>query len=248
MATAIPRRELRRTRGGPFGNGGTAMRAGANTAMIHTAIILSWLCLCFSTARGQATDGDRPLGRVALAVAGDNEESAFHGASVPGPGKRIVAYAEASFPCVMLVAAFTTKDRKLPHGWRPAMVLLTEWKEKELPDPSLPWTWPASAEPFEFYVLFLNTTARETQEIADAVSLLYKPGSDERVLQLQTARLRELIDRLVADRAPSRGAPPQESVGAVFRNGTFPWRDFHRSANFSATRPGIIIYSWPTRR
>jgi hypothetical protein len=206
--------------------------------------MLFWLSFCFS-GRGDTTDGNRPLGRVTLAVAGEKEESAFHGGSAPGPGKRIVVYAEASSPCVMLVAAFTTKDRKLAHGWRPAIVQLTEWREKEFH----PWTWSTAAEPFEFYVLFLNSTAHEVPDIARLISLLDKPDIEPRLLQLQTSKLRELIDQLIADRAPSLGGPPEEkSVTGVFRNGTFPWRDFHRSANFSAARSGFIIYSWPTRR
>jgi hypothetical protein len=247
MAVAIPRPKLRRSTAHPFDNRGMAIRTGANTAMIHTAIILFWLSFCFP-ASGETTDENRPLGRVALAVVGENEESAFHGDSVPGPGKHIVAYAEASSPCFMLVAAFTTKEGKLPYGWRPAIVQLPEWSERELPDPSMAWTWPAAAEPFEFYVLFLSSTAHEMLDILRLVSLLNEPDNEPRLLQLQTSKLRELIDQLIADRAPSLGAPPQKDVTAVFRNGTFPWRDFHRSANFSAARPGIIIYSWPTRR
>jgi hypothetical protein len=240
--------KFRRITGGPLNHRGKTGREGPNTAMIHTAIIVFWLSLRLSGS-GETTDGNRPLGRVALAVAGENEESAFHGGSAPGPGKRIVVYAEASSPCVMLVAAFTTKDRKLAHGWRPAIVQLAEWSEKELPEPPVTWPWPAAPEPFEFYVLFLNSTTHEMPDIARLVSLLDKPDIEARLLQLQTSKLRELIDQLIADRAPSLGGPREEkNITGIFRNGTFPWRDFHRSANFSAARPGIIVYSWPTRR
>jgi hypothetical protein len=32
-------------------------------------------------------------------------------------------------------------------------------------------------------------------------------------------------------------------VGGVFRGAAFPWRQFARSANFSAERPGVLVLS-----
>jgi hypothetical protein len=67
---------------------------------------------------------------------------------------------------------------------------------------------------------------------------------DDRVLALQTGKLKELIGRIAADKSNSNQAPVSEpEVGGVFRGAAFPWRQFAQKVNFSADRPGVLVLS-----
>jgi hypothetical protein len=73
---------------------------------------------------------------------------------------------------------------------------------------------------------------------------MQNPKVDDRVLALQTGKLKELIGRIASDKEKSNQAPVSEpEIGGVFRGAAFPWRQFARSVNFSASRPGVLVLS-----
>ena len=73
---------------------------------------------------------------------------------------------------------------------------------------------------------------------------MQNPKVDDRVLALQTGKLKELIGRIAADKNNANQGPASEpEVGGVFRGAAFPWRQFARAANFASDRPGVVIFS-----
>jgi hypothetical protein len=73
---------------------------------------------------------------------------------------------------------------------------------------------------------------------------MQNPKVDDRVLTMQTGKLKELIGRIASDKDKVNQAPASEpEVGGVFRGTAFPWRQFAQSVNFSADRPGVVIIS-----
>jgi hypothetical protein len=73
---------------------------------------------------------------------------------------------------------------------------------------------------------------------------MQNPKVDDRVLAMQTTKLKELMGRLVTDKDKANKGPASEpEVGGVFRGTAFPWRQFAKSVNFSADRPGVLVLS-----
>jgi hypothetical protein len=71
---------------------------------------------------------------------------------------------------------------------------------------------------------------------------MQNPKVDDRVLALQTGKLKELIGRITSGREKLNPGPASEpEVGGVFRGTAFPWRQFAQGANFAADRPGVLI-------
>ena len=194
-----------------------------------------------------AVDEERPHGRVCLSVfepGPPEKEEAFQASAPTGAGKLVRAYVDASDKCSVLVAAIT-KDGKLVNGWRPQLAEApAEYEEILLPTAPVKWEWTTSSVPFDFYVLFL---APDSKEIADAkklVDAMQNPKTDDRVLALQTGKLKELIGRIAADKSNANQGPASEpEVGGVFRGAAFPWRQFARAANFAPDHPGVVIFS-----
>jgi hypothetical protein len=192
-------------------------------------------------------DEEKPHGRVCLSLfepGPPEKEEAFQTSAAPGPGKIVRAYVDASDKCSVLIAAIT-KDGKLASGWRPQLSEVPgEYEEILLPTAPVKWDWATASAPFDFYVLFLTPGSREIDEAKKLVDAMQNPKVDERVLALQTGKLKELIGRIAADKNSSNQAPASEpEVGGVFRGAAFPWRQFARAANFSAERPGVVIVS-----
>ena len=67
---------------------------------------------------------------------------------------------------------------------------------------------------------------------------------DGGILKLQAGKLRELIGRLNFDKAAAEHAPKASSeVAGVMRMVVgFEWRDSARAVNFSAGKPGVLIF------
>lgn len=193
-----------------------------------------------------AVDEEKPHGRVCLSVfepGPPEKEEAFQISATPGPGKIVRAYVDASDKCSVLVAAIT-KDGKLANGWRPQLSELPgDFEEILLPNAPVKWDLATASVPFDFYVLFLAPGSKEIDEAKKLVDAMQNPKVDERVLALQTGKLKQLIGRLASDKTANQGPASEPEVGGVFRGAAFPWRQFARAANFSPDRPGVVILS-----
>src|SRR6476659_8679640 len=191
-------------------------------------------------------DEDKPHGRVCLSLfepGPPEKEEAFQVSAPAGAGKIVRAYVDASEKCSVLVVAIT-KDGKLANGWRPQLSEVPgEFEEILLPKAPVKWDWTTSSVPFDFYVLFLAPGSKEIDEAKKLVDAMQNPKVDDRVLALQTGKLKELIGRIAADKNTNQAPASEPEVGGVFRGAAFPWRQFARVANFAPDRPGIVILS-----
>lgn len=191
-------------------------------------------------------DEDKPHGRVCVSLfepGPPEKEEAFQISATPGAGKTVRAYVDASDKCSVLVAAIT-KDGKLANGWRPQLSEVpAEFEEILLPQAPVKWDWATSSVPFDFYVLFLSPDSKEIAEAKKLVDAMQNPKIDDRVLALQTGKLKELIGRIAADKNTNQAPASEPEVGGVFRGAAFPWRQFARAANFAPDRPGVVILS-----
>ena len=194
-----------------------------------------------------AVDEEKPHGRVCLSLfepGPPEKEEAFQISAPPGAGKIVRAYVDASDKCSVLVAAIT-KDGKLADSWRPQLSEVpAEYEEILLPTAPVKWDWTTTSAPFDFYVLFLAPGAKEIDEAKKLVDAMQNPKVDDRVLALQTGKLKELIGRIAADKSNANQGPLSDpEIGGVFRGSAFPWRQFARAANFAPDRPGVVILS-----
>lgn len=203
--------------------------------------------LAAATIATSAVDEDKPYGRVCVSVyepGPPEKEEPFQASVAPGPGKTIHAYVDASEKCTVLIAALT-KDGKLAGGWRPQLSeVADEFEEMVLPKAPVKWDWSAASGPFDFYILFLPSGSKEIDEAKKLVEAMQNPKADERVLALQTGKLKELIGRITSEKEKVNQAPVSEpEVGGVFRGAAFPWRQFAQGINFAADRPGVLVLS-----
>jgi hypothetical protein len=194
-----------------------------------------------------AVDEDKPHGRVCVSLfepGPPEKEELFQVSSPPGSGRTVRAYVDASEKCTVLVAALT-KDGKLANGWRPQLSEVPgDFEEILLPKAPVKWDWSGASGPFDFYVLFLTADSKEIAEAKKLVDAMQNPKVDERVLALQTGKLKELIGRITSAQEKVNPAPASEpEVGGVFRGTAFPWRQFAQGANFAADRPGVLVLS-----
>ena len=205
------------------------------------------LLVAIGASAANAVDEEKPNGRVCLSLfepGPPEKEEVFQISAPAGAGKIVRAYIDASEKCTVLVAAIT-KDGKLANGWRPQLSEVPgEFEEILLPKTPVKWEWTTSSVPFDFYVLFLAPDSKDIAEAKKLVDAMQNSKVDDRVLALQTGKLKELIGRIAADKSNSnQGAASEPEVGGVFRGAAFPWRQFARAANFAPDRPGVVILS-----
>ena len=113
-----------------------------------------------------------------------------------------------------------------------------------MPKAPVKWDWSAASGPFDFYVVFLASGSKETEEAKKLVDAMQNSKVDERVLALQTGKLKELLGRITSEKEKINQAPVSEpEVGGVFRGTAFPWRQFAQGINFAADRPGVLVLS-----
>ena len=208
--------------------------------------LLLGLATASSAVAAGAIDEDKPHGRVCLSVyepGPPEKEEAFQISAPAGAGKLVRAYIDASDKCSVLVAALT-KDGKLVNGWRPQLSEVpAEFEEIRLPKSPVKWDWTTSSVPFDFYVLFLEPGSKEIDEAKKLIEAMQN-SKDDRILAMQTGKLKELIGKLASDKDRTNKAPVSEpEVGGVFRGAAFPWRQFAQKVNFSADRPGVLVLS-----
>jgi hypothetical protein len=192
-------------------------------------------------------DEDKPHGRVCVSLfepGPPEKEEPFQKSSPPGPGKTVRAYVDASEKCSVLMAAIT-KDGKLVNGWRPQLSEVPEdFEEILLPKAPVKWDWSAATGPFDFFVLFLAPGSKEIEEAKKLVEAMQSPKVEDRVLVMQTGKLKELIGRITSEQGKVNQAPVSEpEVGGVFRGAAFPWRQYAQGINFAADKPGVLILS-----
>jgi hypothetical protein len=191
-------------------------------------------------------DEEKPHGRFCLSLyepGPPEKEEAFQISAPAGAGKLVRAYVDASDKCNVLVAAIT-KDGKLANGWRPQLSEVPgEFEEILLPQSPVKWEWTSSSAPFDLYVLFLAPDSKETAEAKKLIDAMLN-SKDDRILAMQTGKLKELIGKLASDKDRTNKAPVSEpEVGGVFRGAAFPWRQFAQKVNFSVDRPGVLVLS-----
>ncbi len=200
-----------------------------------------------SVFAADAVDEEKPHGRVCLSIfepGPPEKEEAFTLSAPPAPGKTVRAYVDSSDKCSVLVVALT-KDGKLVNGWRPQLSEVPpENEEILLPNAPVKWDWATASGPFDLYAVFLDPASKEIDEARKLIEAMQNPKVDDRVLAMQTTKLKELLGRLASDKDKTSRAPVSEpEVGGVFRGAAFPWRQFARAVNFSADKPGVLVLS-----
>jgi hypothetical protein len=193
-------------------------------------------------------EAPKPYGNVCLSVRDETvpKEVVFSPEVKPGPGKSILVHAVASAPCDLLVVAFNERDGQLAYGWRPQFAELDEeWEEIKLPQKGFLWHWETTAEPFEFYVLFLSTGSPVAPEIKRLVAAMQAPTEEQSILKLQTNRLHELISRAAGDTDPSKhqAASTVTEVHGITRGANdFLWRGFASKVHFDDRDSGLLVF------
>ena len=217
--------------------------------MTKSLYLLIAVAAVFDLHDARAADEEKPQGRVCIAVVDgpSGKEEALKAATTYRPGSTVRAHVDASDKCTVLIAALT-KDGKLANGWRPQLSdLAAEFEDVELPKAPVTWNWVAASVPFDLYVLFLPSTSKEVDEAKKLVAAMQAPKMDERLLTMQTNKLRELIGRITSEKEKVNQAPMTDpEVGGVFRgagDAAFPWRQFAQSINFADDRPGVLVLS-----
>lgn len=209
--------------------------------------LFSGLIAVTSLFAADAVDEEKPHGRVCLSLyepGPPEKEEAFQLSAPAAAGKTVRAYIDASDKCQVLVAAIT-KDGKLVNGWRPQLSEVpAENEEILLPKAPTKWDWSTASGPFDLYVLFLAPGSKEIEEAKKLVDAMQNPKVDDRVLAMQTGKLKELIGRIAGDKDKNNQGPASEpEIGGVFRGAAFPWRQYARGVNFSPDHPGLLVLS-----
>jgi hypothetical protein len=203
--------------------------------------------LAVSAAVGgiQAAEEMPSRGRVCLSVVEPGppaKELPLRTTSVARPGEKVNVYLDASMKCIALVVALTP-DGKLANGWRPQFAEVPEdFEEVQLPRAPVTWEWTAQAVPLEIYVLFMQPDSTDAEEAKRLISAMQSLKLEDRILEMQTNKLRELIGRIASEKQKSNQTLFKDpEVGGVFRGNEFPWRQFAQSVTFSDDRPGVLI-------
>lgn len=205
------------------------------------------LFLAVSAVVGSIEAGEdaQSRGRVCISVVEPGpppKELPFRTTSVAGPGEKLNIYLDASTKCIALVVALS-KDGKLANGWRPQFSEVPEdFEEIQLPRPPIAWEWKAQAAPLEIYVLLMRPGSPDVEEARRLIFAMQSPKLEDRILEMQTNKLRELIGRIASEKQKSNQTLFKDpEVGGVFRGNEFPWRQYAQSMTFSDDRPGVLI-------
>ena len=214
--------------------------AGATLLLATVGIVLSQ----------PSVDEAKPYGRICLTIADNLGREELFQTDTTGAGKKIVVHVDANSKCFALVAAFNQKDGRLANNWMPQFVELPQWEEVPLPKASAKWLWEKDDEPIEFYALFFAPDSKEAPEIKKLVDAMGHAASDRSMLQLQSNKLREMISRSMVEKDRSKYLAKTESseLGGVLRGGTFEWRKYAQSVNFTSDKPGVLIFSGAAAR
>lgn len=213
--------------------------------MKPSALVLLTLVVIWLGGARASEDGEADLGRVCISVeepGSPTREQVFRSSVEPGAGRKVHVYADASRKCDVLIVPFR-KDGKLANGWRPQLAEVPgEYEEVQMPIAPVEWKWATAAEPFDFYAVFLPAGSREGEELRKLVAAMQNPKHDERLLALQTNKLRELVSRIAAKKEKRVAATANDpEIGGVFRGSAFPWRQFAQTLELGDGQPGVLI-------
>jgi len=208
------------------------------------------LCLGTSAALSQNFDKSKPSGRACLAIVNvaNGDEEVLRPASTAGKNEKIVAHLDATSGCEVLVAPFL-KSGELVPGWLPQYVNLDPGRESSVPKAPVSWSWEKDSGPLEIFVLFFAAGSKKGSEIRELVQATGKARGAS-IIKLQAGKLRELIGSANIDEGAARRAPKANSeVAGVLRMVVgFEWRDSARAVNFSAEKPGALIFPFADAR
>jgi hypothetical protein len=209
--------------------------------------LISYIFLAISVAVGSMNAGQdvKSHGRVCISLVEPGppaKEVPFRTTSAAGPGAKLKVYLDASAKCSALVVALS-KEGKLANGWRPEFSEVPDdFEEIELPRAPVTWQWTTQGAPLDIYVLFLPSGSTDAEEAKRVISAMQSPKVDERLLAMQTNKLRELIGRITSENQKSNQTLFKDpEVGGVFRGNEFPWRMFAQSVSFGDDQPGVLI-------
>jgi hypothetical protein len=212
--------------------------------------LITAACLAWSAALSQAIDKTKPSGRACLAIANiaNGDEEVLRPASTAGKNEKIVVHIDATSACEVLVAPFV-KNGGLVTGWLPQYVNLDPGRDALAPKAPALWNWEKDAGPLEIFVLFFAPGSKKAGEIRELVNAMRKT-TETSIIKLQGNKLRELIASANFDKEAARHAPKAitEVAGQMRMVVGFEWRDSARVVNFSAERPGALIFPFADAR
>jgi len=217
--------------------------------MKTTPSIFAVLAVGLAALGTMLADDEKPQGRTCISIVAPGapeHEVVFSPNALRGPGMKIKIYADASVKSGVIAVAFR-KDGKLAEGWRPEITELPEdFEEVHLPKPPAVWECSSQGAPFDLYIVFLSFGVKDLEELKKLISAMQNPKVDERLLVMQTSKLRELINRITAAaEKENRVVVINPEVGGVFRGPAFPWRQFAKKVDFSPAQPGVLVFSSP---
>lgn len=170
--------------------------------------------------------------------------SLFDEHAMPGPGRRLAVYADASIDSYMVVAAFDDKDRRLTNGWRPQLIQLKAWEEQRLPFAPTTWEWTKQAGGFSVYVVFLKRTAEGVDVFQNLIAAMQDPKAEAALLDLQAKKLREEIITSMGGQEPAvfHAGTAAMAWGGTLRGEPFPWPKLAQKVEFQPNGRGVLLY------
>jgi hypothetical protein len=214
------------------------------------SLVTAVLCLGTSAALSQNIDKTKPSGRACLAIVNvaNGDEEVLRPASTAGKNQKIVAHLDATSACEVLVAPFL-KSGGLVLGWLPQYVSLNPGREALVPKAPVSWNGEKDSGFLEVFVLFFAPSSQKGGEIRELVNAMAK-ARGANIITLQASKLRELIGSANIDEMAARHVPKANSeVAGILRMVVgFEWRDSARAVNFSAEKPGALIFPFADAR
>jgi hypothetical protein len=214
------------------------------------SLMVCVLCLGTSPALCQNIDKTKPSGRACLAIVNvaNGDEEVLRPASTAGKNQKIVAHLDCTSGCEVLVAPFLKSGELMP-GWLPQYVNLNPGREALAPKVPISWSWGKDSGSLEIFVLFFAPASKKGSEIRELVQAMGK-ARGANIIKLQSSKLRELIGSANIDEGAARRVPKASSevAGQMRMVVGFEWRDSARAVNFSAEKPGALIFPFADAR
>jgi hypothetical protein len=209
---------------------------------VKTGLLLAFLFgATLSFAVAQTGDKRTATARACISVVNslNNDEEALRSDTTGRRGLKINAYLDSTVACDALAAVFTKTGQALT-GCRPQFVTLAARNEVTLPKAPVAWNWEKDPGPIEGYVVFFAKGSKESAEVRALVAAI-QGTTDDKVLRLQTSKLRELIGRANVDRSAQSRPKTETEVAGTYRMVVgFDWHSAARTVEFSADKPGAL--------
>jgi hypothetical protein len=173
----------------------------------------------------------------------DSAETVLAAGASPTAGKKLIVHLDSSVECTALIVPLMEKDSRLANGWRPQVVLLPQWTEKTLPDPSSAWEWRKTRDSFDLWIFFFKRDAAGFEEIQKLVAAMQNLKVSNQVLAQQTRRLCKMLSSRMSGDAPIPRGPKANPtlVGGTKRRIDFPWRDYAQKVLLNDTLEGELV-------